>query len=210
VVTERKAWELLFMVDQIHIWGVTDFRDFVIHHLKPWHEFCKICHVLDTDSLPLCDGFDFNALEAQGMMWVLPLPEWTRHLSDSERRRLLQVSAKIQREAVLKYRSGNVEGCHGMGAILSCLDDGCGPFPGYPLTSAEEAFNHFRDFHGDADDVEILDWLRRCFNGMVQKGSSKAAENERGLVSNPKKRQPSPTDGAREEHRKECIKRTKR
>ncbi|KAL7759383.1 hypothetical protein ACKLNR_009473 [Fusarium oxysporum f. sp. zingiberi] len=49
VSTERRAWELLSLIDQIHLWGVTVFRDFVIRHLKPWHEFGKRCYVNDID-----------------------------------------------------------------------------------------------------------------------------------------------------------------
>ncbi|KAL5607182.1 hypothetical protein FOBRF1_007679 [Fusarium oxysporum] len=49
VSTERRAWELLSLINQIHLWGVTVFRDFVIRHLKPWHEFGKRCYVNDID-----------------------------------------------------------------------------------------------------------------------------------------------------------------
>ncbi|KAH7165369.1 hypothetical protein EDB81DRAFT_917353, partial [Dactylonectria macrodidyma] len=44
VVTERSAWELLSLVDQIHQWGVNQFRTFVTRHLKAWHEFCSECY----------------------------------------------------------------------------------------------------------------------------------------------------------------------
>ena len=30
-------------------WGCTNFRDFVIRNLKPWHEFAKKCYVNDVD-----------------------------------------------------------------------------------------------------------------------------------------------------------------
>jgi hypothetical protein len=49
IVAERKAWELLSLIDQIHLWGVTDHREFVIRYLKPWHEFVEECYARDVD-----------------------------------------------------------------------------------------------------------------------------------------------------------------
>ncbi|OJJ78665.1 uncharacterized protein ASPGLDRAFT_1198086 [Aspergillus glaucus CBS 516.65] len=48
VVTMRKAWELLSLVDQIHLWGVTYFRSSIIQCLKQWHEFSRMCYANDV------------------------------------------------------------------------------------------------------------------------------------------------------------------
>lgn len=51
VVNDRTAWELLTLVDQTHLWAVTEFRTFVIEHLRPWHYFCENNYLLDWDSI---------------------------------------------------------------------------------------------------------------------------------------------------------------
>lgn len=50
IETERGAWELLMLVDQIHDWAVKTFRNFVIQHLKPWHRYCDANYLLDWDT----------------------------------------------------------------------------------------------------------------------------------------------------------------
>lgn len=41
VINERSAWELLCLIDQIHKYATTRFRNYVIQHLQTWHLHCK-------------------------------------------------------------------------------------------------------------------------------------------------------------------------
>ncbi|KAK0743853.1 hypothetical protein B0T18DRAFT_469430 [Schizothecium vesticola] len=85
VITERKAWELLSIVDQIHEWGVTAHRDFVIRHLKAWHEFGRRCYFHDASAMHyiLCDGKDHDGRR----VLRVDLPAWTQHLTTGARAR---------------------------------------------------------------------------------------------------------------------------
>ncbi|ENH69415.1 hypothetical protein FOC1_g10011767 [Fusarium oxysporum f. sp. cubense race 1] len=83
VSTERRAWELLSLIDQIHLWGVTVFRDFVIRHLKPWHEFGKRCYVNDIDFTTSSSDKRIRIFDESVRYWF-PRPcnelaEWTKH-----------------------------------------------------------------------------------------------------------------------------------
>lgn len=89
MTTERTAWELLQIVDQIHIWGATDFRDFVIQHLRPWHELGKTCYVNDIDYINWLRHA--SAVTADGQVGrKIPkkcgrLPGWTEHVTEDAR-----------------------------------------------------------------------------------------------------------------------------
>ncbi|KAB8214327.1 hypothetical protein BDV33DRAFT_196216 [Aspergillus novoparasiticus] len=117
VVTLRKAWELLSFIDQIHLWGVTDFRNTIINRLNDWHEF-----------------------------------DWVKHLSEEARGKL--------RERVISYFH---QACSrdlpdltdNWPAAITCLLDDCGPVgtPGYPIQCKEEMAAHYREVHGEDDDV---------------------------------------------------------
>ena len=50
IETERGAWELLALMDQINDWAITTFRDFVIHHLEEWHKYCDANYLFDWDT----------------------------------------------------------------------------------------------------------------------------------------------------------------
>ena len=51
IVNGRTAWELLSLIDQIHLWSITESRTFVLEHLRSWHTFCKENCLLDWDSV---------------------------------------------------------------------------------------------------------------------------------------------------------------
>ncbi|KAL9630570.1 MAG: hypothetical protein Q9164_006346 [Protoblastenia rupestris] len=50
ITNTRKAWELIYLVDQIQEWAKTTFRDWVIKHLRPWHEYCEENYLFDWDT----------------------------------------------------------------------------------------------------------------------------------------------------------------
>jgi hypothetical protein len=154
VDTEQKAWELLSMVDQIHEWGVTDFRDFVIQHLKRWHEFCKKCYDSDVDftyRIPCSGPVDVN----NQTVYMFPesllrLAEWAKHLSEEHRKKLRLQLAFHLKEAMINYGAdggGYVPFiCCGLGECGDGLAEG-----GYPLDSLEELLAHMREIHGESD-----------------------------------------------------------
>ena len=103
VVNERTAWELLSLIDQIHLWSITEFRTFVLEHLRSWHTFCKENYLLDWDSVydsgrqkkrkrTCSDGVD------------LPLPSWTKWLSETARQRIQRRAKASLAKALEEHR----------------------------------------------------------------------------------------------------------
>lgn len=38
VIFAKVAYELLTLIDQTHLWAITEYRTFVLEHLRTWHE----------------------------------------------------------------------------------------------------------------------------------------------------------------------------
>jgi hypothetical protein len=167
-VTERKAWELLSLVDQIHLWGVTDHRDHVIRHLKPWHKFAEKCYRRDVKQmLGFVDtGGTFNPKTGL-LSWAVPefcvkLPEWSRHLTNdfSARQKHLNQRAAYQlKEAFVRYQTSaeahtddSTKSVIPLGAVdyICAIDKGCGCH----LKSWDAFLTHAHEVHG-ADDPTV-------------------------------------------------------
>ncbi|KAI9041899.1 uncharacterized protein KD926_006445 [Aspergillus affinis] len=154
VMTQRKAWELLCLVDQIHLWGVTDFRDSVMQCVRPWHEFGRICYAHDVSFLSRYLKTDRITHERKKYQ-ILPeaavkIGDWAQYFTADARKELQKSLSHHFREA---YRRDLPAISHNWPASFSCLLDDCGPFgnPGYPLVSKEHLVTHFREIHGEDD-----------------------------------------------------------
>ncbi|KAJ5167275.1 uncharacterized protein N7482_006056 [Penicillium canariense] len=162
VVTKRKAWELLSLVDQIHSWGVTDHRDFVIRHLKAWHAFGRLCYISDAEFLAhkmAVDGFtaEFQKLIEEYGKPVVPmhstslhLAGWAKYFTGDIQDRLRERAVFHFKEAVRQYAGTNKDDGP---VFFHCVKGQCGPVesPGYPLKDKEEYLTHRREVHGDND-----------------------------------------------------------
>lgn len=154
-MTMRKAWELLSLVDQIHLWGVTDFRSSIIQYLKQWHEFSRMCYandvmflirMLKTDRFTQ-DGKEYLLLPKAS----LQLADWVEHVTEEAREKLQKRAMFHFRES---YRRDFPALSHSWPASISCLLEDCGPEgnPGYLLLSKEEMVAHYREIHGKNDE----------------------------------------------------------
>ncbi|KAJ3539273.1 hypothetical protein NM208_g5553 [Fusarium decemcellulare] len=168
VTTERRAWELLSLIDQIHLWGATDFRDWVIRHLKPWHEFGKKCYVNDVDfiaSAPQTSmSFTTEMYQFRGPGPCLALPKWTEHLQEEARLKLKDAAGYHLFHAFIKYRSKNQPKSDRFPDMKRCAIGQCRPIggdPGYPLASIEEVKTHLREVHGEGEE-SVAEMVRVC------------------------------------------------
>lgn len=88
-MTEQKAWELLSLIDQIHIWGVTEHRDLVIDLLKEWHDYCWETY---TEIAEVFRYWPDISKGSDGRVhWQFPihrLPSWVEHLKPSRREKI--------------------------------------------------------------------------------------------------------------------------
>lgn len=165
----RKAWELLSLVDQIHLWGATDFRNSIIQYLKQWHEFGRRCWANDVDFLFSELKTDRVTQDGKGYCCIpaasLQLPDWANRLSEEICGKLLERVGFHFREAYQRDLSALSDQWPG---AFRCVRGDCGPLgtPGYPILSEEEMVAHYRLIHG-TDDESIADLVRVCGEAKV-------------------------------------------
>ncbi|KAF4429436.1 light induced alcohol dehydrogenase Bli-4 [Fusarium acutatum] len=154
VSTERRAWELLSLIDQIHLWGVTVFRDFVIRHLKPWHEFAKRCYVNDIDFTTASSDKRIRIFDESVRYWF-PRPcnelaEWTRHFPPETQLRFRDALGHFLFQANASYCPETRGKSDSFTSLFNCIIGTCSKthLVGYPLGSLEEVHAHLYDFHG--------------------------------------------------------------
>jgi hypothetical protein len=91
VINERTAWELLTLIDQIHLWAITEFRSFILDHLRPWHNFCEKNYLLDWDSI-----YDLGPKRKRNISDTedLLMPSWVNLLNYTSQQKM-QIKAKV-------------------------------------------------------------------------------------------------------------------
>ena len=117
ISTDRKAWELLYLVDQIHHWAKTRFRDFVIQHLKPWHKYCDENYLFDWDTDDENSKAPQSRKRRRGLeddREDLRLPKWCDLVEAPLRSKMLVKERESLRELLrereaLRSRVGGVE-----------------------------------------------------------------------------------------------------
>lgn len=102
VTNERAAWELLSLVDQIHLWAITEFRTFVTEHLKPWHKFCDDNYLLDWNSVYDVKP-ELKRMRTCSEGTDLPLPSWVNLLNDPIQRKVQARAQNSLAKALEKY-----------------------------------------------------------------------------------------------------------
>ncbi|KAG6987135.1 Short-chain dehydrogenase TIC 32 [Fusarium oxysporum f. sp. conglutinans] len=161
VSTERRAWELLSLIDQIHLWGVTVFRDFVIRHLKPWHEFGKRCYVNDIDFTTSSSDKRIRIFDESVRYWF-PRPcnelaEWTKHFPPETQLRFRDALGHFLFQANASYCLETRGKSDSFTSLFNCIVGTCSEthLVGYPLGSLEEVHAHLYDFHGVEPGTEL-------------------------------------------------------
>lgn len=86
-IDERAVWEPLSLIDQIHLWALTGFRDFVMEHLRPWHAFCDENHLPNWDSV-YDTGPERKRRRTCDETGALPIASWVNMLSDKRQQRI--------------------------------------------------------------------------------------------------------------------------
>ncbi|KAL2829398.1 hypothetical protein BDW59DRAFT_178388 [Aspergillus cavernicola] len=175
VVTLRKAWELLSLVDQIHLWGATEFRNSVMQSLRQWHEFSRICYASDVNFMTRDLEMGTIRHKIDGKVYLslpklsLQLADWATYLSDQFREKLQKKAALHVQDA---YHRDRFALSDTWPARTFCLVDDCGPVggPGYPLLSKADMVMHYREIHGKSD--EHIASLMRFFCDIEEAGTA--------------------------------------
>ncbi|KAH7371953.1 hypothetical protein BKA66DRAFT_443745 [Pyrenochaeta sp. MPI-SDFR-AT-0127] len=158
IADERSAWQLLYLVDQIHMWGATTFRRYVIQHLEAWHMYCHQRWVKDTIILRYTLGKDFASC---GKMMCFDVPDWAKGFGDEFRTALQEKSAKLLVKRCIQEQTG--EPC----AI--CVLGRCGTehSPGYALFSPEEHLRHLTKVHHLTADENLISAINESHGDAV-------------------------------------------
>ncbi|KAE8133364.1 hypothetical protein BDV38DRAFT_274330 [Aspergillus pseudotamarii] len=98
-----------------------------------YHEFRRRCYTNDVAS-------------------CLQLADWAKHLSEEARGKLRERVISYFQQA---YPRDLPDLTDNWPAVITCLLDGCGPVgtPGYPIQSKEGMAAHYREVHGEDDEV---------------------------------------------------------
>jgi hypothetical protein len=96
-VTNREtADQLLDLIDQIHLWAITDYRTFILEHLRPWHKLCQDNYLLEWDSI-YDTGEDKKKRRTNSATEDLNAPAWVSDMNEQSRRKF-QSLAKLSLE----------------------------------------------------------------------------------------------------------------
>jgi hypothetical protein len=139
-------------VDQIHLWAATEFRTFILEHLRPWHTFCDENYLLDWDSV-----YDTSPHRKRKRTCSengdLSLPSWISLLNEPARLKV-QVRAKeslaraIKEHQLRKGKAKCSEDSDSYDCSWSCMMDNCRSIE--PKFESTEAWlNHMRCVHGE-------------------------------------------------------------
>lgn len=185
-MTKRKAWELLSLVDQIHSWGVTEHRDFVIQHLKAWHAFGSLCYANDSQFLDQQLSSDplkkYRDEHRESTILVpgasLQLAGWVKNLT-------IDTEDKLRDRAVFHFweaRRRDADANKDDEPIeWHCVQGKCGPAesPGYPLKSKKEYLTHCRLAHEYSDRAILM--IENAFAEHEDLGESPNERNPRQM-----------------------------
>jgi hypothetical protein len=141
------------------LWAITDFRTFVLEHLRPWHELCEKNYLLEWDSI-----YDLGEHRKRRRMYSetedLMVPSWVAHLSEPNRRNI-QCRAKNSLATAIKEHElikGKALCLDGDRPRFRCKTDGCMAAFG----SDTALVDHFRRAHGEEE--RILAQIRWRFD----------------------------------------------
>ncbi|KAH7086177.1 hypothetical protein FB567DRAFT_549691 [Paraphoma chrysanthemicola] len=132
---ERKAWELLSLIDQIHEWGVTTFRDYVIRHLRSWHKFGRMVWKGDAERMRAVLGKD---AATSGQFIIFSLPSWADGFGTDFKAELRQKSGRLMLKRLIDEQAGEPS--------ITCVQGSCRA-RGYKCFSPEDFVRHCSSVH---------------------------------------------------------------
>jgi hypothetical protein len=156
VIYEQDARELLSLIDQIHLWAITEYRTFVLEHLRPWHRLCEENYLLEWDS-----KYDVPAHKkrkrACSDMKDLVFPEWVADMQESSRR-IFQIRAALSLEEAIQHSSlikGKFQCQEEIDSNWTCMVNGCE----FTAGSDVAYLDHLRRAHSCEDrDLAQIRW----------------------------------------------------
>ncbi|KAI9770996.1 MAG: hypothetical protein M1840_002700 [Geoglossum simile] len=187
VVNEKTAWELLSLIDQIHLWAITEFRRFVLEHLRPWLKFCEENFLLDWDSV-YDSGQQRKRKRVCSESRDLLLPSWVSFLSDSARQkvqvRAKESLAKALKEHLLHKEKGKAKDLDTSGWV--CLINECSLSQDIKFHSYELFSSHLQSAHGFPE--RELSELRHLIDRVEKEWNGRALASIIGNDPGPSKR----------------------
>jgi hypothetical protein len=99
----------------------------------------------------------------ENMRPQLPLARWTQLFEGKSLQNFQERADYLFGKAFGDYKpkSRGGEGCHA--PMMGCLLEECGPWPGYPMSSKEEATRHYKEAHEDEYCEELQHTISRLF-----------------------------------------------
>ena len=158
----RNAWRLLSLIDQIHEWGVTKHRAFVIRHLTGWHRYCQQSYAHDVNALL---SFEPHQWPKSLLQEIWTSPDWVKSLPRNRGKQKTQMQRRLKEILdAARVNQAQIERREYTSQVI-CQAGRCGKgtYPGFPVSKAD-ATKHVRDFH------------MACFSVEEREGSCKSIE----------------------------------
>lgn len=178
VTNKEKAYQLLDLIDQIHLWAITDYRTFILEHLRPWHKLCQDNYLLKWDSI-YDTGEEQKRKRTNSETEDLNAPAWVRDLNEQSRRKF-QSLAKLSLENALnedRIIKGKAMSQYQAENAWFCVMDGCTTSP---LNSDAEFLNHLTLSH-DMDARSLANITRDLKKDYIMEGIR--ARQKQGIMA---------------------------
>jgi len=122
---DEDARQLLCLMDQIHVWAITEYRSMILQHLRLWHQHCHENFHLEWKSL-YDRGNSIKIRRVSNASGDLTLPNWVDFMSKPSRDSL-QNRAKEALSEFLKAQGWDdkITGCDGSNITFTCWVRGC-------------------------------------------------------------------------------------
>ncbi|KAH7134467.1 hypothetical protein B0J13DRAFT_640840 [Dactylonectria estremocensis] len=185
LTNERSAWELLSLIDQIHLWAITEFRTFVVDHLKLWHDFCGKNYLLDWPSI-----YDVKPELKQMRTFSeevdLALPKWATLLNKDLQQKVQVRAQTYLSQALEQRRQQKGKGRCEMKSKWRCWTEECSTCQ---ETYTSQAFlDHLRDLYHLPDlhhnPEHDLTQIKRCLEEGDETDEAIALVREPGSSGN--------------------------
>ena len=176
VTNERKAWELLSLLDQIHLWAITEFRTFIIDHLEPWHKFCDKNYLLDWDSV-YDSGEQRKRMRTCDDIRDFALPSWTKHLSATNRQKVKVRATKSFLKVQTEQRRRKGKSICQNEDYIVCTMGACSGQPETRFCAEEAWLDHLRLEH-EFSERELVP-LKLCLDQGLTAEKEKEEDNDR-------------------------------
>lgn len=101
VTHKAEASQLIWLLDQIHTWAITEYRTFILDHLRPWHRQCNENLLFQWDSI-----YDIKGSEKRRRVCIeseeVDVPGWVKNLPEAMKSKIQTLAKDSLSDALME------------------------------------------------------------------------------------------------------------